>query len=76
MNERQFAAAHDRYLNPPDEDFDDSDNDQAEDIAHGQRMQAILDKESAEVEYHYWLNAEKEQTDFWGAESQAQGAIA
>jgi len=23
MNDRQFAAAHDRYLDPPDEDFDE-----------------------------------------------------
>lgn len=26
MNDRQFAAAHDRYLNPPDEDFNDSED--------------------------------------------------
>lgn len=75
MNSRQFARAHDRYLNPPDEDFNDDDNDQAEDIAHGQRMQAILDKESVESENRYWLKVEKEQTTFWDEEARLQGAF-
>lgn len=28
MSDRQFAAAHDRYLDPPDDEFDDTTDDE------------------------------------------------
>ncbi len=36
MNDRQFAAAHDRLLEPPDEEFDDTTDDEM-DLADIQR---------------------------------------
>ena len=38
MNDRRFAAMHDRHLDPPDEDFDDSDDDEI-DIAELHKQQ-------------------------------------
>lgn len=43
MNDRQFAAAHDRYLEPPEELYDDSEED--EDAAQDQARQRKLDEE-------------------------------
>ena len=43
MSDRQFAAAHDRYLEPPDEKFDDTTDDEM-DLADIER-QARLDEE-------------------------------
>ena len=43
INDRQFAAAHDRYLEPPDEGFDDSEDDEM-DLADIER-QAQIDRE-------------------------------
>ena len=40
MNDRQFAAAHDRYLEPPDEEFDDTTDDEM-DLADIQRQNQI-----------------------------------
>ena len=40
MNDRQFAAAHDRYLEPPDEGFDDSEDDEM-DLANIERQRRI-----------------------------------
>jgi len=42
MNDRQFAAAHDRWLEPPDEDFDEEGDEM--DLADIDR-QKQLDKE-------------------------------
>lgn len=43
INDRQFAAAHDRYLEPPEEEFDDSEDDEM-DLADIER-QAQIDRE-------------------------------
>ena len=43
MNSRQFAAAHDRYLDPPDKEFDDTTDDEM-DLAAIKR-QAQIDRE-------------------------------
>jgi hypothetical protein len=43
MNDREFAAAHDRYLEPPEKMYDDSDED--EDAAQDQARQRRLDEE-------------------------------
>lgn len=40
MNQRQFAAAHDRWLEPPDEEFDDTTDDEM-DLADIQRQKRI-----------------------------------
>jgi len=40
MNQRQFAAAHDRYLEPPDEEFDDTTDDEM-DLADIERQNRI-----------------------------------
>ena len=40
MNDRQFAAAHDRLLEPPDEEFDDTTGDEM-DLADIQRQNQI-----------------------------------
>lgn len=40
MNQRQFAAAHDRYLEPPDEEFDDTTDDEM-DLADIERQNQI-----------------------------------
>ena len=43
MSDRQFAAAHDRYLEPPDEEFDDTTDDEMDLAAI--RLQAQVDHE-------------------------------
>lgn len=43
MSDRQFAAAHDRLLEPPDEEFDDSTDDEMDLAAI--RLQAQVDHE-------------------------------
>lgn len=48
MNNRQFAAAHDRWLEPSDEDFDDSEDDEM-DLASIAR-QAQIDHEDWQAE--------------------------
>lgn len=48
MNDRQFAAAHDRLLEPPDEEFDDTTDDEM-DLADIQRQNQI-DKEDWQAE--------------------------
>ena len=40
MNDRQFAAAHDRLLEPPDEEFDDTADDEM-DLADIERQRKI-----------------------------------
>ncbi len=40
MNQRQFAAAHDRYLEPPDEEYDDTTDDEM-DLADIERQNRI-----------------------------------
>lgn len=47
MNERQFAAAHDRWLEPPDEDFDEDFDEEGDemDLADIER-QKQLDEEN------------------------------
>lgn len=47
MNSRQFAAAHDRYLDPPDEEFDDTTDEM--DLADIER-QAQIDREDWQAE--------------------------
>ena len=39
MNDRRFAAAHDRYLEPPDEEFDDTTDEM--DLADIERQNQI-----------------------------------
>lgn len=48
INDRQFAAAHDRYLEPPEEEFDDSEDDEM-DLADIER-QAQIDREDWQAE--------------------------
>ena len=50
MNDRQFAAAHDRLLEPPDEEFDDTTDDEM-DLADIQRQNQI-DREDWLVEQY------------------------
>jgi hypothetical protein len=50
MNDRQFAAAHDRYLGPPDEEFDDTTDDEM-DLADI-RKQEQRDREDWLAEQH------------------------
>lgn len=50
MSDRQFAAAHDRYLDPPDEEFDDEGGDEM-DLADIKR-QAQIDHEDWMAERH------------------------
>ena len=38
MNDRQFTAAHDRYLDPPDEGPEDEDEDSAYDTDRQRRI--------------------------------------
>ncbi len=40
MSDRQFAAAHDRLLEPPDEEFDDTTDDEM-DLADIKRQRKI-----------------------------------
>lgn len=47
MTDREFAAAHDRYLNPPDEDFDEEVDEC--DLADIERQKRI-DKEDWQAE--------------------------
>lgn len=48
LSDRQFAAAHDRYLDPPDEEFDDEGGDEM-DLADIER-QAQIDHEDWQAE--------------------------
>ena len=46
INDRQFAAAHDRYLEPPDEEFDDTTDDE---------MDLAAIQHQAQVDHEDWL---------------------
>ncbi len=46
INDRQFAAAHDRYLEPPEEEFDDNTDDEM-DLADIERQN--------QIDYEDWL---------------------
>jgi hypothetical protein len=48
ISDRDFAAAHDRYLEPPDEDCDDGEDDEM-DLADIARQKQI-DKEDWQAE--------------------------
>lgn len=41
ISDRQFAAAHDRYLDPPDEEFDDTTEVDEMDLADIERQNKI-----------------------------------
>ena len=47
MNDRQFAAAHDRYLDPPDDEEERPDCED-EDRAYEQMKQRRIDEERAQ----------------------------
>ena len=51
MNNREFAAAHDRYLDPPD--FDD-DREEDEDSAYDLARQRRLEEEDYAVRKAEW----------------------
>jgi hypothetical protein len=51
MNNRQFAAAHDRYLEPPEEMYDDSEEGDETDLAEI-RKQEQRDREDFEAEQY------------------------
>lgn len=55
MNNREFAAAHDRYLDPPD--FDD-DREEAEDSAYDLARQRRIEEEDYAARKAEWENEE------------------
>ena len=57
MSDRQFAAAHDRYLEPPDEKFDDTTDDEM-DLADIER-QARLDEMDWLAERFYQIQKDQ-----------------
>ncbi len=60
MDPRRFAAIHDRYLDPPDEDFDEGDECDLADI----KRQKRIDKEGFEVEQNYQRNLDSDFTQW------------
>jgi len=57
ISDRDFAAAHDRYLEPPDDDDDDGEYDEM-DLADIERQKRI-DKEEWEAEKLYQRQEEE-----------------
>lgn len=56
MSDRQFAAAHDRWLEPPDDEPEDEEQDEM-DLAD-QRRQRQLDEEDFQARKKEWNREE------------------